>query len=128
MFALAAISFRFDALTAFGLLAVSLMLIFYALEERSHWCVLAFAASCLMGSIYGFLQGAWPFGLVEAIWSVIALRRWKLARIRARLAARRWRIDDDDNNGGGGRGPKKPDPGGSNPKLKLSTHWLTERI
>ena len=42
----------------------------------SHWFVLAFAASCALGSTYGFLQGAWPFGLVEAIWSVVALRRW----------------------------------------------------
>lgn len=65
-----------DALTAFGLLAVSLMLAFYALEDRSHIFVLAFAAACVMGSTYGFLQGAWPFGCVEAIWSAVAVRRW----------------------------------------------------
>jgi len=65
-----------DALTAFGLLAVSLMLIFYALENRSPLFVLAFAGACLMGSAYGFLQGAWPFGCVEAVWSVVAARRW----------------------------------------------------
>ncbi|QGM98685.1 hypothetical protein [Methylocystis parvus] len=65
-----------DALTLFGLFAVSAMLLTYALEERSHWFVLGFAASCALGSIYGFLQGAWPFGLVEGVWSVVALRRW----------------------------------------------------
>ena len=65
-----------DLLTAFGLFAVSAMLVFYALEKRSHWFILAFAGSCLLGSAYGFLQGAWPFGLVEAIWSGIAARRW----------------------------------------------------
>jgi hypothetical protein len=65
-----------DRLTAFGLLAVSLMLAFYALERRSRIFVLAFAGSCIMGSIYGFLQGAWPFGIVEVIWSFVALRRW----------------------------------------------------
>jgi hypothetical protein len=65
-----------DALTLFGLFAVSAMLATYALEDRSHWFVLGFAASCALGSAYGFLQGAWPFGLVEAIWSVVALRRW----------------------------------------------------
>jgi hypothetical protein len=54
------------------------MLVFYALENRSHWFVLAFAFSCALGSVYGFLQGAWPFGLVEAVWSVVALRRWWL--------------------------------------------------
>lgn len=63
-------------LTAFGLLAVSLMLLFYALERRGRWYTLAFAGACVMGSAYGFLQGAWPFGLVEAVWSLVALRRW----------------------------------------------------
>ncbi len=67
-----------DALTSFGLFAVSAMLLTYALEERSHWFVLGFAASCALGSVYGFLQGAWPFGLVEAVWSLVALRRWRM--------------------------------------------------
>jgi len=70
-----------DGLTLFGLVAVSLMLLFYALEDRSPWFVLAFAGSCGLGSAYGFLQGAWPFGLVEAVWSVVALSRWR--RLRA---------------------------------------------
>ena len=65
-----------DALTVFGLLAVTAMLVCYALEDRSPWFVLAFAAACGLGSAYGFLQGAWPFGLVEAIWAGVALRRW----------------------------------------------------
>jgi hypothetical protein len=65
-----------DHLTLFGLLAVGLMLSFYALEHRSRIFVLAFAGSCLMGSAYGFLQGAWPFGVVEVIWALVALRRW----------------------------------------------------
>jgi hypothetical protein len=65
-----------DGLTAFGLFAVTAMLICYALEERSAWFVLAFAAGCGLGSAYGFLQGAWPFGLVEAIWALVAVRRW----------------------------------------------------
>jgi hypothetical protein len=65
-----------DPLTIFGLLAVTAMLVCYALEKRSGWFVLAFAGSCLLASAYGFLQGAWPFGLVEAIWSGVATRRW----------------------------------------------------
>jgi hypothetical protein len=65
-----------DLLTLYGLFAVTAMLVCYALEERSHWWILGFAISCALGSIYGFLQGAWPFGLVEAIWSIVALRRW----------------------------------------------------
>ncbi|MGD0262047.1 MAG: hypothetical protein ABSD29_19960 [Verrucomicrobiota bacterium] len=68
-----------DRLTLFGLFAVTAMLVFYALEARSRWFVLAFAGACVLGSIYGFLQGAWPFGIVEAIWSVVALRRWRSA-------------------------------------------------
>lgn len=63
-------------LDAFGLFAVTLMVICYALEDRSRRYILGFAFACVLGSIYGFLQGAWPFGAVEAIWAVIALRRW----------------------------------------------------
>jgi hypothetical protein len=66
-------------LTAFGLFAVTAMVVCYALERRSRWYGLGFAGACALGSVYGFLQGAWPFGLVEAIWAVIALRRWWLA-------------------------------------------------
>ncbi len=69
-----------DTLTLFGLFAVSAMLVSYACEQRSTWFVLAFAASCALGSAYGFLQGAWPFGLVEAVWSLVALRRWWQSR------------------------------------------------
>ncbi len=68
-----------NRLTLFGLFAVTAMLVTYALENRSRWFILAFAGACLLGSAYGFLQGAWPFGVVEAIWSVVALRRWYLA-------------------------------------------------
>jgi hypothetical protein len=64
------------ALSAFGLFAVSAMLVTYAFEHRSHWFTLAFAGACALGSIYGFLQGAWPFGAVEAVWSLVALRKW----------------------------------------------------
>lgn len=67
-----------DALTLFGLFAVTAMLVCYAFEDRSHWFVLLFAASCALGSAYGFLQGARPFGLVEAIWTLVALRRWSI--------------------------------------------------
>jgi hypothetical protein len=68
-----------DALTLYGLFSVSAMVICYALEDRSRWFLLAFAVACLLGSIYGFLQGAWPFGVVEIVWSMVALRRWWLA-------------------------------------------------
>jgi hypothetical protein len=67
-----------DALTLSGLAAVTAMLVFYALEDRSPWCTLAFASACALGSIYGFLQGAWPFGLIEAIWALVAVNRWRV--------------------------------------------------
>ena len=69
-------------LSAFGLVAVTAMLVTYALEQRRRWFVLAFAAACALGSLYGFLQGAWPFGLVEAVWPIVALRRWWYAAPR----------------------------------------------
>jgi hypothetical protein len=73
-----------DSLTAFGLLAVTAMVMACALEDRSAWFTLAFAGACVLGLAYGFLQGAWPFGLVYAIWALVAVRRW-------RLNHRRWR-------------------------------------
>lgn len=65
-----------SGLDLFGLFAVASMLLTYALERRSPWFILAFAGACALGSAYGFLQGAWPFGVVEAIWSLVAARRW----------------------------------------------------
>jgi hypothetical protein len=56
------------------------MLLFYAFEERSHWYVLAFAGACALASAYGFMQGAWPFGVVEAIWAGVAVNRWAKRR------------------------------------------------
>lgn len=52
------------------------MLVCYAFENRSRWFTLGFALACSLGSVYGFLQGAWPFGLVEFAWALVALRRW----------------------------------------------------
>lgn len=69
-----------DALSAFGLFAVTFCLICYTLEARSHWYILGFTAGCVLCSIYGFLQGAWPFGLVEVVWTAVSLRRWMTAR------------------------------------------------
>jgi hypothetical protein len=66
-----------DGLSIFGLFSVTAMVLCYALEDRSPWYVLAFAVSCALASVYGFAQGAWPFGLVEAIWTGVALWRWR---------------------------------------------------
>jgi len=65
-----------DSLTIFGLFTVTALVILYALEDHGHWFVFAFAGACMLASTYGFLQGAWPFGLIEAIWALIVLRRW----------------------------------------------------
>jgi len=69
-----------DALTAFGLFAVTAMLVCYAMDARSHWWTLGFAMSCGFGSAYGFMQGAWPFGLIEGIWAIVAFVRWRKRR------------------------------------------------
>ena len=76
-----------DGLTLFGLFAVTAMLLTYALEDRSPWFILAFAVACWLASAYGFLQGAWPFGIVEAAWGLIALHRWSKKQRRAALDA-----------------------------------------
>ena len=70
-----------SALSLFGLAAVTAMLIFYAMEDRSPWFILAFAGACALASIHGFLQGAWPFGVVEAIWAGVAMYRWRIRTV-----------------------------------------------
>ncbi len=72
-----------DLLSLFGLTAVSLMIVFYAVEDRSAWFVLASAGACVLASAYGFMQGAWPFGVVELIWVGVSVARWR-QRISAR--------------------------------------------
>ncbi len=83
------IEFRNDAknteilnkfLTVFGLLAVIAGLVCYALERHSHWYTLGFSVACILGAVYGFLQGAWPFGFVEVIWTIVTFRRWLVQR------------------------------------------------
>ena len=66
----------FDALTIFGLVAVGFTALCYMLEGRSPIWTLGFAAGCVLSSIYGFLQGAWPFGAIEIVWTLVALRKW----------------------------------------------------
>ena len=68
----------------FGSLAVAAMVTTYALEQRSHIFVLAFAASCAAASLYALLIHSWPFAVVEGVWAVVALRRWAGVRPRAR--------------------------------------------
>ena len=69
-----------NRLTLFGVFALSAMLLCYAMEARSHWFTLAFAAACCLAATYGFLLGSWPFGVLEVIWAVVALRRWSMLR------------------------------------------------
>ena len=64
-------------ITLYGVVAVTFMMLMYALERRGRRFVAAFALGCALSSVYGFLSGAWPFGVVEAIWSLVALRRFR---------------------------------------------------
>ena len=66
-----------DALTIYGLFAVGSMLLFYALESRAAVFVLLFAVACAASAVYGIAAGAWPFGVVESVWAVVALLRWR---------------------------------------------------
>jgi hypothetical protein len=66
-----------DLLTLFGFAAVSLMLLCYALEDRSPWYILGFAVACALSGLYAILQGAWPFGMVEGVFTIVALRRFQ---------------------------------------------------
>jgi hypothetical protein len=79
-------------ITVFGVAAVTFMVTMYALDARHRHFTLAFGCGCLLASAYGFLSGAWPFGVVEIAWAVIAVRRW-----RTRVAGR----GNEPNRGSG---------------------------
>ena len=66
-----------EALTIYGLFAVGSMLLFYALESRAAVFVLLFAIACAASAVYGVAAGAWPFGVVESVWAIVALLRWR---------------------------------------------------
>ena len=66
------------SVTLFGVLAVGFMMTMYALESRGRTFILLFAVGCVLSSAYGFASGAWPFGVVEGVWTLIALRRWRV--------------------------------------------------
>lgn len=68
---------QLSALTAYGVCALTFMMIMYILERRHRAFILAFALGCLLSSLYGFLSGAWPFGVVEAIWTLVAVVRFR---------------------------------------------------
>ena len=70
-------------ITIYGVLALTFMMAMYALESRGPRFVAAFAVGCALSSSYGFLAGAWPFGIVEAVWALIALRRYRLESTRS---------------------------------------------
>ena len=70
-----------SALSLFGFVSVSFTLLCYVREERAPGWTFGFATGCLMSAAYGFLQGAWPFGIVEVIWTIVALRRWRRATL-----------------------------------------------
>jgi hypothetical protein len=64
-------------ITVYGVVALSFMMVMYGLERRHRMFIFAFALGCLLSSVYGFLSGAWPFGVVEAIWCVVAAQRFR---------------------------------------------------
>jgi hypothetical protein len=68
-----------STLSIFGIFAVSATLLCYIFEKRSRWFILGFAGGCALSSVYGFLQGAWPFGIIEIVWTLAAMRRWSAA-------------------------------------------------
>jgi hypothetical protein len=81
--------------TLYGVVAVTFMMTMYALEKRHPRFILLFAVGCALSSSYGFLGGAWPFGVLEAVWSVIAVGRYREERVRGRVAAIGARRDTD---------------------------------
>ena len=72
----AAVLLLSDLVTGFGAAAVTFMASMYALERRHRGFVLGFAAGCVLSSTYAFLARAWPLGIVEALWALLAFHRF----------------------------------------------------
>jgi hypothetical protein len=66
-----------DIVTIYGVVVVTFMVVMYALESRGRLFILLFSLGCVLSSVYGFASGAWPFGVVEILWSFVAIRRWQ---------------------------------------------------
>lgn len=81
-------------LTGFGLLAVTTMLVMYILEQRHYWFRLGFASACILAAVYGFAQGAWPFGLVEIVWAMAAAWEWHKHYCRRHGLNLWWKYED----------------------------------
>jgi hypothetical protein len=73
-----------EPLTLFGVASVGAMLVFYAIEERSPWAILGFALACWSSALYAWLAGVWPFMVIEGIWGLVALRRFRLSAAAGR--------------------------------------------
>ena len=65
------------AVTVYGVCALTFMMAMYTLEHRHRRYIALFAVGCVLSSIYGFLSGAWPFGVIELIWATLAYRRYR---------------------------------------------------
>ena len=61
-------------LTIFGFIAVTIMMLSYTLESRSKWYVLIFAGASAATATYSGLAEVYPITVIEAIWSLVALR------------------------------------------------------
>lgn len=84
-----------DVLAVFGFLTAFFTLCF-ALDQRKSRSLVLMTALGLAGlSAYAFLQGAWPLGIVNGVWSAATLGKWRRQRrtvvsTACVRAARKW--------------------------------------
>ena len=62
-----------------GLVAISIMVISYALERYSSFFIATFALGCVLAAVYAYHLGSYPFLIAESIWAAIAFARWRSA-------------------------------------------------
>ena len=67
---------QLDVLMLFGFLTAVLTLLFWMHQGESRSCILALAVCLAAMTVYAFLQGAWPMGMIESVWCAAAVRRW----------------------------------------------------
>lgn len=64
-------------LTIFGFIGGSLMVMCYWLEPRHRRYTFLMGVLCVLMAVYAYLQGSYPFILVEGAWAYVAFTRWR---------------------------------------------------
>jgi hypothetical protein len=64
-----------DGTMVFGVLSAGMCAACYFQRHKGPVAMLTFAVSLAATGVYGFMEGAWPLGLLETAWAMDAARK-----------------------------------------------------